>query len=214
MLTLGRTLRTVMGACALISMSTATAVGISGVNAVDRSPNRTPTIVATGELILTTSPGILPAWDAARIELTAIPPASLTELTTSAAQRLELPVVAKTGSANALSGGFRFTNTKTREVVNCLIPTIDTKARVLDCVTIGAGQVWETTKIFFEISKIKSWTAFNADGQRTSLLTGIEFKIPDDGTANFFNDKLSTTVFSTSVTIATGTLDVTRRITR
>jgi hypothetical protein len=171
------------------------------------------TIVATGELILTTSPGILPAWDAARIELTAIPPASLTELTTSAAQRLELPVVAKTGSANALSGGFRFTNTKTREVVNCLIPTIDTKARVLDCVTIGAGQVWETTKIFFEISKIKSWTAFNADGQRTSLLTGIEFKIPDDGTANFFNDKLSTTVFSTSVTIATGTLDVTRRIT-
>ena len=214
MLTLGRTLRIWAYSCALISLSTAIDLSTHSANAVDRSPKHTPTIVASGELILTTSPGILPAWDAAGIDLTTISPASLTELTTSAAQRLELPVVAKTGSANALSGGFRFTNTKTREDVNCLIPTIDTSARVLDCVTIGAGQVWETTKIFFEISKIKSWTAFNADGQRTSLLTGIEFKIPDDGTANFFNDKLSTTVFSTSVTIATGTLDVTRRITR
>ena len=213
MLTLGRTLRTVVRACALISLSTAIALSTASASAVDRSPNQTPTIVATGNLTLTTSPGILPAWGAADIKLTAIAPTTLTELTSSAAQRIQLPVVAKTGSANALSGGFRFTNTKTREVVNCFVPTIDTKARVLDCVTVGAGQVWQTNKIFFEISKIRSWTAFNANGQRTSLLTGIEFKIPDDVTADFFNDKLSTTVFSTSVTIATGTLDVTRRIT-
>lgn len=154
MLTLGRTLRTVMGACALISLSTATAVGISSVSAVDRSPNQTPTIVATGELILTTSPGILPAWDAARIELTAIPPASLTELTTSAAQRLQLPVVAKTGSANALSGGFRFTNTKTREVVNCLIPTIDTRARVLIASQSVPGKYGKQQKSFSKSARL------------------------------------------------------------
>ena len=209
----GRTLRTVMGACTLISLSTAIALSTSSASAVDPNPSQTPTIVATGELTLTTSPGILPAWEAADVELAALPPASLTDLTASAAQRLELPVVAKTGSANALSGGFRFTNTKTHEVVNCFIPTIDTKARVLDCVTVGAGQVWQTNRIFFAISKIKSWTAFNANGHRTSILTGIEFKIPDNETADFFNDELSTTVFTTSVTIATGTLDVTRRIT-
>ncbi len=204
MLTLGRTIRTLIGVCALIALSTSSA------NAADQ--NHILTIPATGKFTLTTSPGIVPAWETAGLQLTAISPASLTELTLSASERLEMPVVAKTGSANALAGGFRFTNTKTGEVVNCYIPTIDTKARVLDCVTIGAGSVWETTKIFFAISKIESWSAFNANGERTSLLTGIEFKIPDAAAARFFNEELSTTVFTTSVTIATGTLEVTRRI--
>jgi hypothetical protein len=84
---------------------------------------------------------------------------------------------------------------------------------VLDCVTIGAGAVWETTKIFFAISKIQSWSATNSNGERTSTITGIEFVVPDSDTAKFFNTELSTTVFTTSVTIATGTMDVTRRIT-
>jgi len=204
MLTLGRTIRTLIGVCTLIALST------SGVNAADQ--NEDLTIPATGTFTLTTSPGIVPAWETADLKFSAISPASLTELSMSATERLEMPVVAKTGSANALAGGFRFTNTKTREVVNCFIPTIDTRARVLDCVTNGAGAVWQTTKFFFAISKIESWTAFNSNDERTSLLTGIEFKIPDAQTARFFNDELSTTVFTTSVTIATGTLEVTRRI--
>ncbi len=204
MLTFGRTIRTLIGVCTLIALSTSSA------NAADQ--NEILTIPATGTFTLTTSPGIVPAWETAGLKLAAISPASLTELTMSAAERLEMPVVAKTGSANALAGGFRFTNTKTREVINCFIPTIDTRARVLDCVTNGAGAVWQTTKFFFAISKIESWTAFNSNDERTSLLTGIEFKIPDAQTARFFNDELSTTVFTTSVTIATGTLEVTRGI--
>jgi hypothetical protein len=196
---------------ALIATCTIVALGLTGANA---SQQREPvTLPATGTFTFTTAPGIVPAWDSASITLTAISPATLTTVSLTATEKIEMPVVAKTGSANALAGGFRLTNTKTRESVNCLIPTLDTKARVLDCVTIGAGQVWETTKVFFEISNIATWTAFNSDGERTSTLTGIELRIPDNDTANFFNEELSTTVFTTSVTIASGSLDVTRELT-
>jgi len=170
------------------------------------------TVPATGTFTFTTSPGILPAWNSAGIDLSAITPATLTEVTLSASERIEMPVVAKTGSANALSGGFKLTNTKTREVVSCFIPTLDTKARVLDCATIGAGSVWQTNKVFFAVSEIQSRDLITESGIRTTIMTGISFNIPDSATANYFNTELSTTVFTTSVTIATGTLEVTRRV--
>jgi hypothetical protein len=193
------------------------AVAVCAIGALTLTPayavNSVDTVPATGNFTLTTSPGILPAWTSAGIELSAISPVSLTELSLSASERLEMPVVAKTGTANALAGGFRFTNTKTRQVVNCLIPTVDTRARVLDCVTIGAGTVWETNKVFFAISEIGSRETVTESGMRTTTMSGMTFNIPDSATAKFFNDQLSTTVFTTSVTIATGTLDVTRRVT-
>jgi len=195
-----------VAACAMGAFVIAPANAVNSFNVID-------TVPATGKFTLTTSPGILPAWTSAGIELNAITPASLTELSLTASERLEMPVVAKTGSANALAGGFKFTNTKTRQVVNCFIPTLDTKARVLDCVTIGAGAVWETNKVFFAISGIDSRGSVTESGMRTTTMTGVTFNIPDSATAKFFNDQLSTTVFTTSVTIATGTLEVTRRAT-
>jgi len=203
MLNSRKTLAIGIAVCVVGIMAVSTAKAVDQVN----------TIPATGTFTFTTSPGIIPAWKTASIELSAISPASLTELTLSASERLEMPVVAKTGSANALAGGFRLTNTKTREVVNCLIPTLDTKALVLDCVTIGAGTVWETTKFFFGISAIQYREVTTESGMRTTTFTGMTFDIPDSATANFFNDELSTTVFTTSVTVATGTLEVTRRAT-
>ncbi len=201
MLNSRKALAAAIAACAVSAMAVSTANAVDPIN----------TIPATGNFTFTSSPGIIPAWNTAAIELSAISPASLTDLTLSASVRLEMPVVAKTGSANALAGGFRLTNTKTREVVNCYIPTLDTKARVLDCVTIGAGTVWETTKFFFAISAIESREVTTESGLRTTTFTGMTFNIPDSATAKFFNDELSTTVFTTSVTIATGTLEVTRR---
>jgi len=190
-------------------------LGVPSANASDSTSNvdAAATVPATGKFTFTTSPGIVPAWTHAGIELSAISPASLTELSLSASERLEIPVVAKTGSAIALSNGFRFTNKKTREVVNCFIPTLDTRARVLDCVTIGPGAVWETNKVFFAISEIDSRETVTVLENRKTTMTGIELVIPDSATAKFFNDQLSTTVFTTSVTVATGTLDVTRRAT-
>lgn len=193
--------------------STLAATAMVSLGPISATDTEVATIPATGTFTFTTAPGIGPAWDTAGITLTPITPATLTQLPQTGTKTLQMPVVAKTGSANALSGGFRLTNTKTRQVVNCFIPTLDTKARVLDCVTIGAGAVWETTKFFFAISKIQSWSATDSNGERTSTLTGIEFAVLDSDTAKFFNAELSTTVFTTSVTIATGTMDVTRRIT-
>lgn len=161
------------------------------------------TIPATGTFTFTTAPGIVPAWERESIVLTAVTPASVTDLTVTATSRLTMPVVAKTGSANALSGGFRLTNTKTRESIRCLIPTLDTKARILDCVLDNA----ENGKIF-TIETIGSRVSTTQDGLRTTEFTGMQFKVASSEVASTLNTKLSTTVFTTSVVIATGELEV------
>jgi hypothetical protein len=161
------------------------------------------TVPATGAFVLTTAPGVVPAWQGAKIVLTAISPASVTDLTVTATSRLTLPVVAKTGSANAMSGGFRLTNTETRETIRCLIPTLDTKARVLDCV-VNVDQNLQP----FVIETIKSRVSELIGTTRTTQFTGIEFKVASKEVADSLNEALSTTVFTTSVVIATGDLTV------
>lgn len=161
------------------------------------------TIPAFGTFVLTTAPGIVPAWQSANIVLTAISPGSVTELTVTATSRLTLPVVAKTGSANAMSGGFRLTNTETRETIRCMIPTLDTKARVLDCVV----NVDENLQPFV-IDTIKARVSEVAGATRTTQFTGIEFRVASKDVADSLNKALSTTVFTTSVIIATGDLTV------
>jgi hypothetical protein len=161
------------------------------------------TIPASGTFVLTTAPGIVPAWQSANIVLTAISPGSVTELTVTATSRLTLPVVAKTGSANAMSGGFRLTNTETRETIRCMIPTLDTKARVLDCVV----NVDENLQPFV-IDTIKARVSEVVGATRTTQFTGIEFRVASKDVADSLNKALSTTVFTTSVIIATGDLTV------
>ena len=72
---------------------------------------------------------------------------------TGTTARVSLPVIAKTGSANAMGGGFRINNTDTNESVRCSNPTIDTRARVVDCV-LADGSNLE----LFEIASIRSRT--------------------------------------------------------
>lgn len=161
------------------------------------------TIPATGTFTLTTAPGIVPAWEREAIVLTSIFPASVTGLSITATTRLTMPVVAKTGSANALSGGFRLTNSKTRASVRCVIPTLDTKARVLDCITDS-----NLNENLLSIDSIRSRTSQLVGTTRTTEFTGMEFRVASSDAAAALNKALSTTVFTTSVILATGELDV------
>jgi len=175
---------------------------VSGVGAnAFTNPNTVP---ATGSFALTTAPGIVPAWEREDIVLTAISPATGTDLSVAATTKLTMPVVAKTGSAVALSGGFRLTNTQTRETIRCMIPTVDTKALVLDCIV----NVDENLQIF-AIDKIRSRSSDVGFDSRTSQFTGMEFKVASLSTADKMNKALSTSVFTPSVVIAVGDLTVT-----
>ena len=165
------------------------------------NPNTVP---ATGTFTLNTAPGIVPAWESEDIVLTAISPATATDLSVTATTKLTMPVVAKTGSAVALSGGFRLTNTQTRETIRCMIPTVDTKALVLDCIV----NVDENLQIF-AIDKIRSRSSDVGFDSRTSQFTGMEFKVASIATADKMNKALSTSVFTPSVVIAVGDLTVT-----
>jgi len=165
------------------------------------NPNTLP---ATGSFTLNTAPGIVPAWEREDIVLTAISPATATDLSVTATTKLTMPVVAKTGSAVALSGGFRLTNTQTRETIRCMIPTVDTKALVLDCIV----NVDENLQIF-AIEKIRSRSSDAGFDTRTSQFTGMEFKVASIATADKMNKALSTSVFTPSVVIAVGDLTVT-----
>jgi len=162
------------------------------------NPNTVP---ATGSFALTTAPGIVPAWEREDIVLTAISPATGTDLSVAATTKLTMPVVAKTGSAVALSGGFRLTNTQTRETIRCMIPTVDTKALVLDCIV----NVDENLQIF-AIDKIRSRSSDVGFDSRTSQFTGMEFRVASLATADKMNKALSTSVFTPSVVIAIGNL--------
>lgn len=165
------------------------------------------TTEATGIFTMTTGPGIQPAWDSAGIALTAISPGSTSASTSSATTKITLPVVAKTSTANATAGGFRLTNTKTKESVRCSLPTVDTRARVIDCIT-DAGY----NSTLFTIDSIQTREFFGNGTFRTSIFTGMVIKITSPEFAKILNEALSTTVFSSSVTMAIGDLTVTRRL--
>lgn len=165
------------------------------------------TTEATGIFTMTTGPGIQPAWDSAGITLTAISPGSTSASTSSATTKITLPVVAKTSTANATAGGFRLTNTKTKESVRCSLPTVDTRARVIDCIT-DAGY----NSTLFTIDSIQTREFFGNGTFRTSIFTGMVIKITSPEFAKILNEALSTTVFSSSVTMAIGDLTVTRRL--
>jgi len=160
---------------------------------------------AAGTFTFTTGPGILPAWDSANISLVGVSPGSvLTNRTTNTA-RVSLPIVAKSGTANATAGGFRFVNTETGENFRCSVPTVDTRARLLDCV-LPSGY----NSTVFEISDIDDRTKVNTDRTKTTIFQGMELRIINREMANRLNDELDTNVFSASVVLGDGSLVVTR----
>ena len=163
---------------------------------------------ATGTFEMTTAPGILPTWTSTDISLVALAPGMVTTSRFANDATVTLPVVARAQTANATAGGFRLINTETGDSVRCVIPVVDTRARVIDCVT-SAGY----NSALFTIEDIDDRERFTVDNSRTTIFTGMDIRLTRIG-ALTLNRDLSTTVFSTSVQIATGQLSVTREISR
>ena len=162
-------------------------------------------IPATGNFTFTTGPGILPAWDSAGVSLVGVSPGSVITNTLTNTARGNLPVISKSGTANATAGGFRFVNTETGESFRCSVPVVDTRARVVDCV-LPSGY----NAAVFEISSIAERTKVNTDATKTTIFDGVELRIINREMANRLNDELDTNVFSASVVLGDGSLVVTR----
>lgn len=160
---------------------------------------------ATGTFTWTTAPGIMPAWDSAGISLVGVSPGSVITNTTTKTARVSLPVIAKSSTANATAGGFRFVNIKTGEQVRCSVPTVDTRARVVDCV-LPSGY----NAALFEIASIESRRKVNTPTTLTTIFQGMQLRIINREMANRLNDELKTTVFSSSVVLGNGSLLVSR----
>ena len=162
-------------------------------------------VPADGTFSFTTGPGILPAWDSAGISLVGVSPGSVITNTGTNIARVTLPLVAKSGTANAAAGGFRFINNETGEGFRCSNPTIDTRARVIDCV-LPSGY----NAAVFEISDIAERTKVNTDVTKTTIFQGMQLRIINREMAKRLNDELDTSVFSSSVVLGNGSLIVTR----
>ena len=162
-------------------------------------------VPADGTFSFTTGPGILPAWDSAGISLVGVSPGSVITNTGTNIARVTLPLVAKSGTANAAAGGFRIINSETGEGFRCSNPTIDTRARVMDCV-LPSGY----NAAVFEISDIAERTKVNTDVTKTTIFQGMQLRIINREMAKRLNDELDTSVFSSSVVLGDGSLIVTR----
>ena len=189
----------------LIAFTAAAAMACAGTITASIPAQAYNTITATGIFTFTTAPGIMPAWSSADIALVGISPGGVTTTSYDTSATVTLPVQAKTFTANATAGGFRFLNTRTNQSVRCQVPTIDTRARVVDCV-LADGSNAE----IFVITEIRSRTKINNDDSKSTLFTGIELRFASSAITDRLNRDLSTTVFSPSVKVAVGDLLVTR----
>ena len=187
---------------ALLAVTTTLAAAVSITLAVPAQAIEKP---ATGSFTFTTGPGVLAAWESAGISLVGVSPGSVLTNATTRKARVSLPVVAKSGTANATAGGFRFVNTATGASVRCSVPTVDTRARVVDCV-LPTGY----NAALFEISAIENRNRVDTINNRTTIFQGMQLRIINREMANRMNDELSTSVFSASVVVGNGSLLVSR----
>jgi len=164
----------------------------------------TDTLPAGGTFSFSTANGILPTWEAEDIVLVGSAPASVTTTATGTRARVRMPLVARTGTAHAAAGGFRLTNTSTGKSVRCSSPTIDTRARVVDCVMADG-----TNAKIFTITKIRSRSRFAGSSTITTIYRGMELKIDGQDMADLLNDSLDTYSFSPYVRVGVGDLVVT-----
>lgn len=163
------------------------------------------TLPASGTFSFTTGNGILPTWASEDIVLVGISPGSVVTASSNLTARVSVPIIAKTGTANAAGGGFRLVNTSTGESVRCANPTIDTRARLVDCVLADG-----TNAALFRISDIRTRSRITGSSTTTTIFRGVELRINGTEQADFLNDELDTTAFSPYVTVGTGDLIVTR----
>jgi hypothetical protein len=163
------------------------------------------TLPASGTFSFSTANGILPTWSAEDIVLIGVSPGSVVTTSTGTTARVSLPIVAKTGTANAAAGGFRLSNTVTGESVRCSNPTIDTRARLVDCVLADG-----TNASVFTITSISSRSRVAGSSTTTTIFRGVRLRINGQEMADMLNKALDTFSFSPYMTIGTGDLIVTR----
>jgi hypothetical protein len=164
-----------------------------------------PTVPASGAFSFTTANGILPTWSSDDIVLVGVSPGSVVTAASNLSARVSMPIVAKTGSANAAAGGFRFYNSDTGASVRCSTPTIDTRARVVDCV-LPTGK----NSQILRISSIGRRSVVTGGSTVTWVYRKIVLRINGQAAADMLNDALDTTAFSPYVTVGIGDLVVTR----
>ena len=163
------------------------------------------TLPASGTFSFTTGNGILPTWASEDIVLVGISPGSVVTASSNLTARVSVPIIAKTGTANAAGGGFRLVNTATGESVRCANPTIDTRARLVDCVLADG-----TNAALFRISDIRTRSRITGSSTTTTIFRGVQLRINGTRQADYLNEELDTTAFSPYVTVGTGDLIVTR----
>ncbi|MBK9738896.1 MAG: hypothetical protein IPO93_05200 [Actinobacteria bacterium] len=188
--------RVVIAVCAIT-------VALTGA-ALPATAATTDTIPAGGTFSFTTGNGILPTWTADDIVIIGVSPGSVTTAPSNLFSRISMPIVAKTGSANAAAGGFRLYNSTTGQSVRCSTPTIDTRARVIDCVLPGGKNA-----ALFSMKSIRTRSVITGSSTVTTIYRGIVLRINGQAMADLLNDSLSISTFSPYVTVGTGDLIVT-----
>jgi hypothetical protein len=163
------------------------------------------TVPASGTFSFTTANGILPTWASDDIVLVGVSPGSVVTAASNLSSRVSVPIIAKTGSANAAAGGFRFYNSSSGESVRCSNPTIDTRARVVDCV-LPSGRNAQILRI----SSIGRRSVVTGGSTVTWVYRKLVLRINGQAMADMLNSTLDTTAFSPYVTVGIGDLVVTR----
>lgn len=173
--------------------------------AVPASGATIETVPAAGTFSFTTANGILPTWASEDIVIVGVSPGSVVTASSNLTARVSVPIIAKTGTANAAGGGFRLINTSTSASVRCSNPTIDTRARLVDCVLPDG-----TNRALFRISEIRTRSTVIGASTITTIFRGVQLRINGQAQADYLNDTLDSTSFSPYVTVGKGDLVVTR----
>ena len=183
----------------MLGMAALTATALAPVaQAADTQP-------ATGSFTFITANGILPTWSSDELVIIGVSPGSVETPATNTKAKVTLPVVARTGSAVAAAGGFRINNIDTNQTFRCSSPTIDVRANVVDCVTIGG-----TNAALFAITSTAQRTRITGSSTVTDIYRGMTLRLNGQRMADMLNSALSVATFSPSVTVATADLVVTQ----
>lgn len=189
---------------ALTSAALALTLGIAAPGHADPRATFPATVPASGTFSFTTANGILPTWASEDIILVGVSPGTVTSTSSNLTARVSVPIIAKTGSANAAGGGFRLYNSRTGANVRCSNPTIDTRARVIDCVLPGL-----INAELMSIKSIASRKRVMGGSTITYIYRGVVLTINGQEMADMLNETLDTTSFSPYVNVGTGDLIVT-----
>ena len=188
----------------ILALLVATTLWIS-IGAVQAAAAPIGTVPASGTFSFTTANGILPTWASENIIIVGVSPGTVTTASSNLSARVSVPIIAKTGSANAAAGGFRLYNSSTGQSVRCSNPTIDTRARLVDCV-LPTGK----NAALFNIKSIASRARVLGQSTITWIYRGLVLGVNGQEMADMLNTALETTSFSPSVNVGTGDLVVTR----